>query len=45
VKLYGKKVKALHRTKIGNITVKDLKLRRMEIFGEKRSRKVAKIKN
>lgn len=32
VKQCGKKVKALHRTKIGNITVKDLKLRRMEIF-------------
>lgn len=24
--MYGKKVKALHRTKIGNIQVKDLKL-------------------
>lgn len=27
----GKKVKALHRTKIGNISVKKLKLRRVEI--------------
>lgn len=34
VKQYGKKVKALHRTKIGNIGVKDLKLRNMEIFNQ-----------
>ena len=40
----GKKVKALHRTKIGEISVKSLKLRRMEIFDTKRSRKVAKLK-
>ena len=44
MKLYGKKVKALHRTKIGDIDVKDLKLRRMEIFNTKRNRKVAKLK-
>lgn len=31
----SKKVKALHRTKIGNISVKTLKLRRMEIFKKK----------
>ena len=34
----GKKVKALHRSKIGNITVKDLKLRFLEIFDKKRDR-------
>ena len=28
----GKKVKALHRTKIGDISVKTLKIRNMEIF-------------
>ena len=34
----GKKVKALHRTKIGNIAVKPLKIRRMEIFKTRRNR-------
>ena len=34
----GKKVKALHRSKIGNIAVKDLKLRLLEIFDKKRDR-------
>ena len=32
VRLFGKSVKALHRAKIGNVGVKDLKIRRMEIF-------------
>ncbi len=41
----GKKVKALHRTKIGNISVKSLKIRRMEIFKYKRSFRVEKLKN
>jgi len=40
----GKKVKALHRTKIGDISVKTLKLRDLEIFNKRRSIKVAKIK-
>lgn len=40
----GNKVKALHRTKIGNIDVKSLKIRRMEIFNIKRNSRVAKIR-
>lgn len=43
VKLFGRSVKALHRSKIGNVGVKDLKIRRMEIFNRKRSRRFAKI--
>lgn len=43
VKLFGKSVKALHRAKIGNVGVKDLKIRWMEIFDRKRSRRFAKI--
>ena len=43
VKKYGKKVKALHRSKIGDISVRDMKPRRMEISKARRSRNVAKI--
>lgn len=40
----GKKVLALHRSKIGDIEVKNLKIRRMEIFNKKRNRNFTKLK-
>lgn len=35
VKLYGKKVKALHRTKIGMVSVKNLKIGEWRYLTEK----------
>lgn len=40
----SKKVLALHRSKIGDIEVKNLKIRRMEIFNKERSRNFVKLK-
>lgn len=43
MKAYGNKVKALHRTKIGNIGVKDLRLGTWRYLTKKEIEELAKI--